>query len=141
MGIIGYILASNKDSPLPSTRISASNLFKLLPDYGFNPIILDEPSAINCTRSLDGLAQKAAYFGMGEGDIAYFQKVYGPSAHAAAVELSRLGIKTVFGICDLVEDTMARICDAVIVPCEELRKLYPADLQYKVHVVHDGIEM
>jgi glycosyltransferase involved in cell wall biosynthesis len=50
------------------------------------------------------------------------------------------GIRTVFGVCDIIDPEMAEACDATIVVSEKMRSLYPAHLQSRVHVVHDGIE-
>jgi glycosyltransferase involved in cell wall biosynthesis len=43
-------------------------------------------------------------------------------------------------VCDLIDTRMAALTDATVVVTDFLKSLYPADLQDKVHVVHDGIE-
>lgn len=55
-------------------------------------------------------------------------------------QLSSIGIKTVYMVCDIIDPDMAEATDATIVVTDFLKSLYPVDLQYKIHTVHDGIE-
>lgn len=103
----------------------------------FDPHVVFEPTQNTETPDLSGLSAKLQAEGF---HIVYFQKVHGDSAVALAQELRACGIKTVFGVCDLVDEAMAHATDATITVTEHLKGLYPAPLQSKIFVVHDGIE-
>lgn len=134
---IGFILSSNSADPLPSTRISVLNMFPYLVAAGYEPLVAFEPAASTEVPDISGLAARLRQQGV---DIAYFQKVRGPSAVAEAVACHSMGIRTVFGVCDLIENEMAEATDATIAISTFLRRQYAPELQAKVHVVHDGIE-
>jgi glycosyltransferase involved in cell wall biosynthesis len=134
---VGFVLVSRVTHPHASTRISALNMFPYLSAAGYEPIILFEASKGGSTHDVSSLPAQAAASDI---RIVYFQKVYGATAVATARALSAAGVRTVFGICDVVEPAMARATDATIVPSEYLGSLYPADVQDRIHVVHDGIE-
>lgn len=134
---IGFILSSNSKNPLPSTRISVFNMFPGLVAAGYEPVISFEPPGNTETPHVAGLAARLKDQGIA---IAYFQKVHGQQALAEAAACSRLGIKTVFGVCDLVDNDMAAATDATIVVTDFLKRLYAPTLRTKIHVVHDGIE-
>ncbi|MDR3368497.1 glycosyltransferase [Rhodoferax sp.] len=72
--------------------------------------------------------------------VVFFQKVFGDSVLTLARELRKLGIKTVFSICDFINPAMCEATDMTIVVTDHLKSLYPKELQAKVTVVHDGIE-
>lgn len=134
---IGFALLSDSKDPAPSTRISCLNLFPWLQDAGFKPIVLFEPRLPNDTPDLGDFVQRTLEIGA---SVAVFQKIRGPSVLAAIAALKKAGVRTVYCVCDFVDDSMATAADATIVVTEFLRSLYRADLQSKVHVVHDGIE-
>jgi glycosyltransferase involved in cell wall biosynthesis len=73
-------------------------------------------------------------------EIAYFQKVHGPAVVREVEKVSQRGIRTIFGVCDVIDNEMARACDATIVVSDYLKNLYDPKLQPKIFVVHDGIE-
>jgi glycosyltransferase involved in cell wall biosynthesis len=73
-------------------------------------------------------------------DIVFFQKVRGPSVERLARQLSAAGVRTVYGVCDLVDAGMAMATDCTIAVTNYLKSLYPPALQSKIRVVHDGIE-
>ena len=50
------------------------------------------------------------------------------------------GIKTVLGVCDLVDLAMAEATDATATIIDYFKSLYHEQLQSKIFVVHDGIE-
>lgn len=134
---IGFVLLSHSSDPQPSTRVSVLNMLPFLRDAGFETRILHEPQAETETPDVGALDARelARRF-----DIVYFQKVHGPSVVRLVNELSALGVRTVYGMCDLVEPTMADATDATIVVTDYLKSLHPPALQPKIHVVHDGIE-
>ncbi|WP_280154018.1 glycosyltransferase [Piscinibacter sp. XHJ-5] len=134
---IGFVLPSPSDHPLPSTRIAVLNMLPFLRAAGFDPQIVFEPPVSNARPELPGLAQRLASEGFG---IVVFQKVHGASAEATARALRAAGIKTVFGVCDVVDAAMVQATDATVAVTDYLRSLYPPSLQHKIHVVHDGIE-
>lgn len=134
---IGFILLSSVKNPIPSTRIAVLNMFPFLRAARFDPHIVFEPIHNSETPDLSGLSARLHAEGF---QIVYFQKVHGDSAVALARELRAYGIKTVFGVCDLVDEAMATATDATITVTAHLKRLYPAPLQPKIFVVHDGIE-
>jgi hypothetical protein len=134
---IGFVLLSNAADPLPSTRITVLNMLPYLRDAGFDPHIVFEPQSPTEVPDVSGLAQRL----VGNGFRAvFFQKVHGASVEALARELRGAGIKTVYGVCDLVNPAMVEATDATIAVTEYLRSLYPVELQQKIRVIHDGIE-
>lgn len=134
---IAFILSSNSSNPLPSTRISVFNMFPYLVAAGYDPVIAFEPPTSTETPDLTGLAPRLEAQGI---EIAYFQKVHGPKAEAEVAQLRARGIKTIFGVCDRIEDGMAAATDATVAVTEYLKGLYAPEVRDKVHVVHDGIE-
>jgi len=103
----------------------------------FDPKIVFEPLHNTETPDVSGLTARLKAEGF---QIIYFQKVHGASVVALASELRLAGIKTVFGVCDLVEPIMVEATDATITVTDYLKSLYPAALQGKISTVHDGIE-
>jgi len=134
---VGFVLLSNSQRPIPSTRIAALNMFPFLRAAGFDPQIVFEPESATETPQLPDMARSLASDGF---QIIVFQKVHGPDVERQARELSQIGIKTVYSVCDLVNDTMAALTDATIVITDYLKSLYSPMWQSKIHVVHDGIE-
>lgn len=134
---IGFILLSNSARPIPSTRVAALNLFPLLRAAGCQPQIVFEPASATETPNLDGLLPSIVAGGY---DLIVFQKVQGPSAVALARQLADAGIRSVYCVCDLVDAPMAAATCATVTVTAFLKSLYPAELQHKIHVVHDGIE-
>jgi glycosyltransferase involved in cell wall biosynthesis len=134
---IGFILLSNSKNPIPSTRIAVLNMLPFLRAANFEPHIVFEPEYGNETPQLDGLMSRIV---LEDFQIIYFQKIHGSSAENLAQQLSVLGIKTVYGVCDLVNEAMATATDITLVVTDYLKSLYPQALQAKISVVHDGIE-
>lgn len=135
---IGFVLLSNSKRPIPSTRIAVLNMFPFLQAAGFDPHIVFEPDQGTETPQLPAdLATRLLYEGF---RIVYFQKVYGPYVENLATALRKHGIRTVYGVCDLVQETMAALTDATIIVTDYLKRLYSKSLWPKIHVVHDGIE-
>ena len=134
---IGFVLLSRLDRPQPSTRISVTRMLPFLERAGFIPEIVFEPKEDTETPDLAGLAPRLL---RGAFDIVYFQKVHGPGVVSLARELSSSGIRTVYGVCDLVRPEMTEATDATIAVTDYLKSLHPRALQERVHVVHDGIE-
>lgn len=134
---IGFILLSNSRNPIPSTRISVLNMLPFLRAANFEPHIVYEPEFGDETPILDHLLPHllAEKF-----QIIYFQKVHGASAERLAKQLCERGIKTIYGVCDLVDSGMATATDHTIVVTDYLKSLYPSELEKKISVVHDGIE-
>lgn len=134
---IGFVLLSNSANPVPSTRIAALNMFPFLRLANFDPHIIFEPSTGTEVPDLQLNATKMALAGF---RIVFFQKVHGPHVEAFAKELSAVGIRTVYSVCDLVCSQMAEATDSTVVVTDYLRSLYPPALQHKIYTVHDGIE-
>ena len=134
---VGFVLLSNLSIPAPSTRISVLNLFPFLIAGGIEPIILYEPDKGNETPNVDGLFDKIIDKNI---SIVYFQKVHGESVIQLTDQLTKKGIKTIYGVCDLVNLKMVQKTNKTIIVTDYLKSLHPKELQQKIHVVHDGIE-
>ena len=134
---IGFILLSNSNNPIPSTRIVVLNMLPFLRASGFDPHIVFEPDTSTKTPDVCGLIEKIKSQNF---EIIVFQKVFGDSALTLANELREAGIKTVFAICDFVLPDMCEVTDATIVVTDYLKSLYPKNQHAKISVVHDGIE-
>jgi len=134
---IGFVLASHSQSPLPSTRIAVLNMLPFLREAGFEFEMVYEPEQPSVLPALDGLADRIADTGI---DLVFLQKVHGPGVERLARQLGERGIATVFGVCDVVVPEIVESTDATAAVTGHLRSLYPAALQPKIHVVHDGIE-
>lgn len=134
---IGFVLLSNTRKPIPSTRITVLNMIPYLCGAGFEPHIVFEPKDSEEEPDVSGLAERLSRQGI---EIAYFQKVHGRSVLAEIRKLSALGIRTLYGVCDLVEEEMTEATDATIVVTDYLKGLYESRFHHKIHVVHDGIE-
>ncbi len=134
---LGFVLASSRNRPLPSTRIAALNMFEGLRQSGFDPHVCFEPETPCETPELKLSATALRSQGI---RCVVFQKCYGAHAVALARRLAELEIATIFQVCDVVDEEMCAATDATVVVSEFLRALYPTPLRHKVHVVHDGIE-
>lgn len=134
---IGFVLLSNSQHPMPSTRIVVFNMFPFLRTANFEPHIVFEPGVSTETPDVSGLASSLLTEGF---SIVFFQKVHGPGVVDLARQLSDAGIKTVYSVCDLVNVEMAVATDVTIVISDYLKSLYPKELHSKIRVVHDGIE-
>jgi hypothetical protein len=135
---IGFVLLSNAQSALPSTRVSVLNMWPFLKAAGFDPRVVFEPDQATENPDLSCLDENKL---AGDGyKIVYFQKVGGAGVEAAVRRLSSVGIRTVYGVCDRVDVGMATASDVTIAVTSFLKTLYPAPLQSKIQVVPDGIE-
>lgn len=134
---IGLILAGSIADPLPSTRIALLNLLPQLGEAGWEAVPLHEGQPPTEQPQLTLRAADIAAQGI---RLVIFQKVYSPSAEALARELGALGIPSLFMICDRVVPGMAAACAATVTVTPYLRQLYPAELQPRISVIHDGIE-
>jgi len=104
---------------------------------GVRAEIVFDPERESEKPNLDHLSQKLI---SEKFDCVYFQKVHGASVQACVQDLSKAGIATIYGVCDLVNVEMSRLVDIVLVPTAFLKSIHPIDLQGKIRVVHDGIE-
>lgn len=134
---IGIVPVSGTGNPLPSTRIAVLNMLPFLAAAGHEATFLHDPARDSETPALPDLVARARAQGI---DLVWFQKVRGDAAVREATRLREAGIRTVFGVCDLVDAEMAAATDATIAVTPFLRGLYPAALQDRIGVVHDGIE-
>ena len=132
-----FVLLSNTAHPQPSTRISVLNMLPYLRQAGVQAEVVFEPALGSETPNLDGLMERllAQRF-----DLVFFQKVRGASVYACVTDLSKSGIRTVYGVCDKIDAEMVRLTDRTVVVTEFLRSTCEPAMQHKVHVVHDGIE-
>lgn len=134
---VGFVLLSSSRNPLPSTRIAALNMFPFLREANFDPHIVFEPEQGAEVADVSGIAERLVNEGF---HVVVFQKIHGPSAEELARKLATSGIRTVYVVCDLVDNGMADATDATIVVTDYLKSLYARELQNKIHTVHDGIE-
>lgn len=135
---IGFVLLSRAARAIPSTRISVLNMLPYLRAGGFDPYIVFEP--IEDTETPDVSGMSAAQLKTDGFQIIFFQKVHGESVVTLAKELQKIGIKTIFGVCDVVDTAMVSSTDATIVVTDYLRELHHSELQARISTVHDGIE-
>ena len=134
---IAFVVISNSKQPLPSTRITVLNMLPFLREAKYDPWIVFEPDVCEATPDVSHLLPRLVTQGF---QVVYFQRVHGPHVVELARQLSSVGIRTIFGVCDIVNAAMAEVTDATIVVTEYLKSLYPRELHSKIHVVHDGIE-
>jgi glycosyltransferase involved in cell wall biosynthesis len=134
---VGFVLISSSHRPLPSTRISVLNMFPYLRAANYEPHVCFEPEIPTEEPSVSGLAERLRAQGI---DIAVFQKVHGPGVLAEVNEAAEKGIRTIYAVCDFIDNDMADATDATVVVTDYLKALYDARLHHKIHVVHDGIE-
>ena len=135
---IGFVLLSRAEQPIPSTRIAALNMFPFLHAGQFEPHIVFEPTR---NTEIPDLSVLSADRLKADGyQIVFFQKVHGPSVVALARALRAVGIKTVFGVCDVIDPIMVEATDATVIVTDYLKSLYPPELQSRIFTVHDGIE-
>lgn len=134
---IAFVLLSNSARPLPSTRISVLNMLPRLRLAGYECEVVFEPETPTETPDVAGIADRLRERGF---DIAFFQKVHGHSVRQELDRLRQLGIKTVYGVCDRIDDDMVRATDKTAIVTEFLKGQHAAELQDRIHVVHDGIE-
>jgi glycosyltransferase involved in cell wall biosynthesis len=134
---IGFALLSPSRSPIPSTRIACLNLFPYLRAAGYEPIILSDPAVPNEVPLVPGLVERALATRC---SIVVFQKIHGPSVLEAVKRLKALGVRTLYCVCDLVNNDMAAEVDATVVVTDFLKSLYRPELQDRIFVVHDGVE-
>lgn len=134
---VGFVLLSNSKNPWPSTRVAVLNMLSFLHDAGIQAELVFDPTQESEVPDLNGLAQRliAEKF-----SCVYFQKVHGASVQACVRDLSKAGIASIYGVCDLVDVAMCQLVDYVLVPTEFLKSIHPMHLQHKTRVVHDGIE-
>ncbi|MDO8264608.1 MAG: glycosyltransferase [Gallionella sp.] len=134
---IGFVLPSSARNPIPSTRIAVLNMLPFLRAAQFDPHIVFEPPQNTETPDVSGLATRLKAEGF---RIVFFQKVHGASIVALAYKLRLADIKTVFGVCDVVEPAMVEATDATVTVTDYLKSLHPSALQTRISTVHDGIE-
>jgi len=134
---IGFVLVSNSQRPIPSTRISVLNMFPFLRAANFHPEIVFEPYEVTEKPAVSRLMSRLIAQNF---KFIFFQKVHGPDVEQLARQLSAAGLRTVYGVCDQVNASMAEATDATVATSEYLKSMYPPALQSKITVVHDGIE-
>ena len=134
---VGFVLASNLYKSLASTRVFAWNLFPYLKAANYDPIVCFEPVVAQEYPDVPGLSERMHDLGI---EVAIFQKVHGPSVLQEVGKLSEKGIKTIYGVCDFIDNEMVAATDATIVVTDYLKGLYAPQLHDRIHVVHDGIE-
>ena len=130
-------MLSSRVDPLPSTRIACLNLMPHLGHAGFDTEILWEPPApreVPINIRVDDLLRGSAPV------IVVLQKIRGPAVVKTVRALRERGVRTVWCVCDIVDNEMVSETDATLAVTEFLRGLYDPALQNKIHVVHDGIE-
>ncbi|HYL77550.1 MAG TPA: glycosyltransferase family 4 protein [Bryobacteraceae bacterium] len=134
---VAFLLVSNSRYPIPSTRIAALNMFPFLRASNFDPQIVFEPET---DTEFPDVSQVAGRILQEKFDLVVFQKVHGPSVLELSRRVASAGCKTLCLVCDRVNAAVVEATDATAVVTEYLKSLYPAALQSKIHVVHDGIE-
>lgn len=135
---VGFVLLSPPHQAIPSTRVAVLNMLPLLTRLGHHCQILFAPPQPTERPELPGdLLQRA---GTEQLDIVVFQKVAGASVLSLVKGLRSAGIASCFMFCDVIDHDMVEATDGSVVVTDFLRSLYPARLQPRMHVVHDGIE-
>jgi glycosyltransferase involved in cell wall biosynthesis len=112
-------------------------MFPYLRAANYEPLVCFEPETPMEEPSIPGLAERLHARGI---EIVVFQKVHGASVLTEAKAAAAKGIRTVYAVCDFIDNGMAAATDATIVVTDYLKELYDSRLQHKIHVVHDGIE-
>ena len=134
---VGFALLTSSKNPAPSTRIACLNLFPHLAGLGLEPVVVfDQPEA-KAEPDMDGVAERAAAQGC---KVVVFQKIHGASVLRCITRLRELGIRSIYCVCDFVDNEQAAAVDRTIVVTDFLRSLYAPALQQRIDVVHDGIE-
>jgi glycosyltransferase involved in cell wall biosynthesis len=134
---IGFALLSNPARPLPSTRVSVLNMLPHLREAGYETYIIHEPNEPTETPDLSGLADRVQALGL---DIVYFQKIHGAGVRRQIAALRSAGVRTVYGVCDRVDNDLVRATDATVIVTDFLKHQHAPELWERIHVVHDGIE-
>lgn len=134
---VGFVLCSNLEDPIPSTRIAVQNMLPFLHAAGLQTTILFQPTFPTETPDLTGVATCAIE---AKCDVVVLQKVVGAGVVSFVQKMKEQGIRTIFSVCDRIDVEMAEIADSTIVISDYLKSLYPAELQSRIHIVHDGIE-
>jgi glycosyltransferase involved in cell wall biosynthesis len=134
---IAFALLSNSRNPIPSTRIACLNLFPYLHQAGYLPDVVFEPVEPHEMPRVDGLVEKVLDGGY---ETVVFQKIHGDSVLQAIKRLRQAGVRTIYSVCDLVDNDMAGAVDATVAVTHYLRSMYDPRLHPRIHVVHDGIE-
>ncbi len=134
---VGFVLLSNLKKPQPSTRITVLNMLPFLQSMGIQTQLVFNPDSDGEEPNVDGLAQRLI---LEKFDCIYFQKIHGASVQACVRNLSKAGIGTIYGVCDMVDVEMSQLVDLTLVPTDYLKSIHPYHLQEKIRVVHDGIE-
>lgn len=134
---VGFVLLSNSSNPIPSTRIAVLNMLPFLREEGFDVRIVYDPDQDTETPDVSHLFEAILTQAL---DIVVFQKVHGSGVLPLVSRLRERGVATVFEVCDVISPAMAAATDASVAVTDFLRSQYPAALQPKIHVVHDGIE-
>lgn len=134
---IGFALLSAMENPIPSTRIACLNLFPLLRQAGYEPIVVFEPSTPSADPDVGNLVELAVAAGVA---AVVFQKIHGPSVLKAVAGLRAATIGSIYCVCDWVDNEMAAAVDATIVISEYMKSLYRPALHSRIFVVHDGLE-
>lgn len=134
---VGFVLLSNSASPQPSTRIAVLNMLPFLREAGVEPVVLFDP--VRASETPDLMEHRDRILNSGC-SVVVFQKVHGASVTRLAGELRERGVRTLYLVCDRVDNDLVRATDASIVVTDFLRELHARDLQSRIFVVHDGIE-
>jgi len=134
---IGFALLSSQARPLPSTRVSVLNMLPHLREAGYETHIVHEPNEPTETPDLNGLADRVRALGL---HIVYFQKIHGAGVGREIAKLRSVGVRTVYGVCDRVDNDLVHATDATVIVTEFLKHQHAPELWGRIHVVHDGIE-
>src|SRR3990172_12933368 len=100
---IGFILPSNVNNPLSSTRISVLNMLPFYFKNGYEPHIIYQPEQNSMTPNInkDDMLKTILDNEIG---IVYFQKVHGYSIEQLTKLLKKYSIKIIYGNCDIIEN-------------------------------------
>jgi len=137
---LGWVLLSPPTQPLPSTRIAGLHMMEDLAQHGIVSDILFAPQQATEQPQLPPPTQLLEQIRARGIDVVVFQKTHGESVRQLAAALQQAGIQSLFLVCDLILPELTELTDATVVVTDYLRRLYPARLQHKLRVVHDGIE-
>lgn len=112
-------------------------MFPYLRAANYEPHVCFEPEEPAEQPSVAGLAERLEGQGI---DVVVFQKVHGASVLSEAKKAAAKGIKSIYAVCDFIDNDMAAATNATVVVTDYLKALYDPAFHNKIHVVHDGIE-
>ena len=133
---VGWILVG--DENFGSSRLHGYNIHEYLRDRGFHSDILKAPKI--STYELNYCYRDYLRTLLWRYDFIIFQKVFDNKAIRFATLLRKLGVKTVFVLCDLIQTEMISVVDRVIVTSKVLADYVYDQYKVKAIIIDDALE-